>query len=288
MLVGIDPGAGSPVTAVLRFSHVGEAVFGLSNKEYRHECRFTKHGIWMDGKQRELNLKDWMSRTPSSKVHTVQEFEYYLQHLYWGDFLKIQFELQMLHKTKGNRLESYIYKQRTLATVAKRIIEAKPEEGPEPKNVFIAFGDASWTRVKGHASAPRGKQFMKALQQYAKQIKKKKGCRKVYVLKTPEYNTSQVCSACEGNGEHFKMLEPLASQKIKNPHYVRKCQLCQTVWDRDVNAARNILRVGLSIMQERKKPDIFCHRLPDERPEGMQVTSSKRRSTTTIKKNWNH
>ena len=257
MLVGVDPGTGSPVTAVCRFANGTEAVFGLSNKEYRHECRFTKHGIWRKHKHKELNLKDWMSTTPSPKVYTVQEFTAYLQHLFEGDFLAKHLALHMSKRARANRLEGYIYKQKTMSAFCKAIIEAEPPIAkpdpksnnkckkktspadmdvdepnkpqpppqPPPKSVFIAFGDASWTRVKGHASAPRGRKFMKALRQY-----KSPSGRKVYVLQTPEFNTSQVCSACEGNGEHFTMFTKLASKKVANHHYVRKCQLCQTVF----------------------------------------------------------
>ena len=69
---------------------------------------------------------------------------------------------------------------------------------------------------------------MKAIQQYEKQG----GKRKVYCLKTPEFNTSQVCSGCSGAVElpMMKMLGNWGLKHIENPHYVRKCQVCQTVF----------------------------------------------------------
>ena len=132
MLVGIDPGAGSLITAVVRFFDGSEAVFSLSNKEYQHLCKFKQHRMWLDLMYKKLGLKTWQSQTPSPKVQTIEEFEAYLRYTYQGDFLQKQLKLHMTHTARGNRFESYICKKKTIQKVTQTIIEAKPQEnGPK-------------------------------------------------------------------------------------------------------------------------------------------------------------
>ena len=61
----------------------------------------------------------------------------------------------------------------------------------------------------------------------------------------------EVCDQIDRNGE-------IARGAKKNQIYaVKKCMHCFTVWNRDINAARNILRIYLTILFEGVLPEIF-------------------------------
>ncbi|KAI9207897.1 uncharacterized protein BJ171DRAFT_636273 [Polychytrium aggregatum] len=47
----------------------------------------------------------------------------------------------------------------------------------------------------------------------------------------------QVCSHCR----EAKRLEKVEHLDIENPHFVRSCANCHTLWDRDINALRNMI-----------------------------------------------
>jgi hypothetical protein len=45
---------------------------------------------------------------------------------------------------------------------------------------------------------------------------------------------------------------------------VKQCQNCHTKWNRDVNAARNIRRIGISMLKHERKHHLFNrYRPPD-------------------------
>ncbi|KAI9193290.1 kinase-like domain-containing protein [Polychytrium aggregatum] len=60
---------------------------------------------------------------------------------------------------------------------------------------------------------------------------------KIHVCSVNEFNTSQVCSHCR----EAKRLEKVEHLDIEKPHFVRSCASCHTLWDRDINASRNMI-----------------------------------------------
>lgn len=88
--------------------------------------------------------------------------------------------------------------------------------------------------MKGHVRLPN-KTFIKALRTRAD------------VMLTNEYRTSKVCSGC------FQLA---LTPKNKKHRYV-SCRGCASTNNRDVNAGRNILYIGLWALRGRKKNKIF-------------------------------
>ena len=81
------------------------------------------------------------------------------------------------------------------------------------------------------------------------------------MLKTvlvPEFNTSQVCSKCL---KEERVQKPEKMLCIAKPHFVRKCQTCQTMWNRDVNAARNMIDIVKEIERVGEKRLCFQKKL---------------------------
>lgn len=113
----------------------------------------------------------------------------------------------------------------------------------------------------------------RAMHQRWKPIRIKHRFEKVYhlkVLMVKELNTSQVCSKCK----HPKKLVPLKKGLdpsrddvlvvLTKPHFVRRCTSCLMIWNRDINAARNILFLAKEQMAGRQRPKEFdgsCHRI---------------------------
>ncbi|KAI9207910.1 male sterility protein-domain-containing protein [Polychytrium aggregatum] len=110
--------------------------------------------------------------------------------------------------------------------------------------VVIAFGNASWKQGKGYASSPRRLRFAKYFEQFHHHQRRPpdSSVSKIHVCSVNEFNTSQVCSHCR----EAKRLEKVEHLAIENPHFVRSCASCHTLWDRDVNAARNMISTPVS------------------------------------------
>jgi hypothetical protein len=101
------------------------------------------------------------------------------------------------------------------------------------KTRLIAYGNASFgTSMKGKLPAPT-KRITEA-------IKKLSNISKgTYFIYVDEYLTSQTCNNCKQN--QLKHITTAGSKR--KVHAVLKCNSCNTVWNRDVMAAKNILSI---------------------------------------------
>ena len=77
------------------------------------------------------------------------------------------------------------------------------------------------------------------------------------VIKIPEFRSSKVCSKCNMmtlENIHEKIDGRLGSSL----HSVLNCKNCNTVWNRDVNASRNLHYIATYMAaNENRRPDIF-------------------------------
>ena len=246
--VGIDPGTGSILTSVTQYqtsTGIIEIEKSVSNGEYHHLCHH-KHRS-MDMEKKLVGIKEWMSSTPTPKTMVFNEFRNYLRHVYTKEYnLKLQ-EYHFRWKTRLKRWNEYIQQQKTIHKICLEIMETVPEN----RECVVAFGDASWSQRKGYTSSPRGKKFYDY-------FKRKFESNRVKIFSTPEFNTSQVCSKCNLH----ERVEKVKDAEITKPHFVRKCRTCLTIWNRDINACRNIITVAKGILEDGKKPEIFSKQIP--------------------------
>ena len=78
------------------------------------------------------------------------------------------------------------------------------------------------------------------------------------VVKVPEFRSSKVCSKC-GTLTLDHVREPTDNGLPGSSlHAVLSCKNCATVWNRDVNAARNLRFIALHMAaNENKVPEVF-------------------------------
>ena len=161
-----------------------------------------------------------------------------------------------------------MHRDRVLDKVCKRITGGKSD-------VLVAFGDASSCHTGfGYAPAPQGR--------LRKRLTSIHGAKLTLI---DEYNTSQYCHKCHHkvlpatvshslekiqqsavlkrklDRNHFRIIRPEKYQE--RPHGLRYCSYCKnehgspTFHHRDLNSARNILCIYLSLASTGSRPQVF-------------------------------
>lgn len=116
---------------------------------------------------------------------------------------------------------------------------------------IVALGNGSWgnIRIKLAASTER-------LLQHLCQISKLRRTN-ISAVMIDEYNTSKVCSDCR---HRMKNVEdrPGAGGHKERIHALVKCDHCSTVWNKDVNGARNMRNLFIYMaMNGNERPIAF-------------------------------
>jgi len=164
---------------------------------------------------------------------------------------------------KKVKFTAYIRRQKTYTKICK-------EFDKTPK--IIGWGDGCGTRkgIKGKKSP-------------CKELRKmvEKLCKNVVLVDVDEYKSTKMCSSCcEETGEVYVQkkyikdgVEKSRRQKI---YGLRRCknQTCGITWDRDVNGARNILKILKHMLSETERP---VHLRRDPKPTS---TSKEGRDAT--------
>ena len=99
------------------------------------------------------------------------------------------------------------------------------------------------------------------------------GKKKLEIVMIPEPFTSQIASCIFVRGEDHparlveicdRVMDGIVVRGARSSriYAVKKCRHCFTPWNRDINAARNILRIYQSILSDGVLPEIFRLMLP--------------------------
>lgn len=150
-------------------------------------------------------------------------------------------------------------KRRALDRLVEKLITKDSSSDTRKTAVLIGDGSVSSTSYTGRNKRPASCALLNA-------FKRNRRCR---LFMVDEYNTTQTCSGC---------LRPLAlppkhkspntstSGKRRHEHRFQVCPNCNVVWNRDVNAARNIIVAGLGLVNfhERKLSENTTRQSPDE------------------------
>jgi hypothetical protein len=127
-----------------------------------------------------------------------------------------------------------------------RITECNSDAN-DSRPVIVAYGAATFSASSSGQCAGPVKGVRKALRQHG-----------VEMYDVYEDYTSQLCSCCH------KKLEPMYSEGGEFAiHAVRRCLTANCkckVWNRDLNAALNILHVFLHESKYGVRPDVFTRR----------------------------
>lgn len=83
-------------------------------------------------------------------------------------------------------------------------------------------------------------------------LKKAEKEGRLVVVSIWEHNASKVCSKC--------LTKTLSNIKIDGSymHGVLSCSKCRTLWQRDINASRNMANIFYPLVRARIRPKVFC------------------------------
>ena len=246
-VVAVDPGRIDLVTCVSKNQHEEQSVTHYSNSDYREKIGSarapTKRRTWL---KKDNDLQDRLTALPTAKTASIQQLTVHMVELFriLDDVLQHNFK----SKVRGLKFTQFGRKQKVMHDICKRICTSPDVD--DKRNVVVAFGNGMFSSTsKGHCPGPV-KGVIAALRR-----------RKVEVYVVNEDYTSQLCSQCH------EMLEPMyREKKCKAIYSVRRCVTAncpRTLWNRDTNAARNILFLLHIFLHETlhgSRLEVFCRR----------------------------
>ncbi|KAI8638725.1 hypothetical protein BD408DRAFT_351345, partial [Parasitella parasitica] len=266
-IFAIDPGIRDITTAVDQLGR--ERTTSL--KEYYHLCGFN-----VASTQREQHKKQYMNEY--QKISTLSSFK--TTNL--EDFVKACKERFDLYddikkyydsddRSSKLKFKCYIKKQKCIEEICRRLTYGSAKYGEKsrmiekkqttsyipptpidhdikPRKTILALGNAMFNgSLRGNKSAP--------VRRIRESLRKRRG-ETLDICFIDEYLTSQVCNICKERN-----LENVTTAKsVRRVHTVLQCQqnTCNTVWNRDIMAANNILDIFLfAVFNNNERPDIF-------------------------------
>jgi transposase len=245
VVVGVDPGVTSIATGIRlnpgQDDSDRESVFKISSARWRDRAyhnggRQRRARLLRQAKKRGIDICKLEKSIPSGKTMRVDVF---LKHAVEA----VQAYPTLYEHYKQHRVirwKTYRKEQKAMHGMCMLV---KGDPSLKKEDVVVAYGAAQFgSTMVGKQPVPV-KRFLNMLKKY------------VTVVPTPEDRTSRVCSkgCCQGQAGSAPGADELVpmrgegnkSKKKKGRplHAVRVCLVCGTIWDRDVNAARNIIRM---------------------------------------------
>lgn len=202
----------------------------FSNREYQHLSKT---------RQRLKKRAEWYAENPklhrayreiaTRKVATIAEFVIHLAGVQaiFGDLWAVK------TMTRERRLDfaAHMDTSSALDMICQRLLSMRSSKD---KRLVIAFGAAVFNKSKGGRCPPTKK---------LKHRLKHRWKEECIVIEVNEHCTSKYCSnpSCKEAPE----LTQAQCQNATSIYSLKACSACQTIWNRDCNAARNILHVFL-------------------------------------------
>ncbi|KAJ2064045.1 hypothetical protein GGI17_001237 [Coemansia sp. S146] len=186
-----------------------------------------------------LSLRQWMSKMPTSKTTTSVGTLVLLQYLFKTANFATHMEMHQKLRVREVQWKKYEQKASTIGEYCRRITTGRKRDG-----TTISIGNAKIKNMRSCMPCPRVKKIVGQL------------CRTGWrAIMAKETNTSQVCSSCMmrlPEGQAPVKLCDVGGDRDKhrfkakpgNNHFVRRCTVCLKMWNRVINAARNITYLG--------------------------------------------
>ena len=252
--IGVDPGRRSMITAAM-LDDDDRWQWHMTSKHYHHNIKANERSMHRRNMARQHGIEEWQVNIPTFKSHCAAATVTALDYMFHGDFLSRALGVSLQRSTKHKRWRVYIHKQKTLTQVCQDLIGRR-----NPRNVVFAYGMGRFNASsRGYKPAPANQRWVTN--------RLTKGLHAI-VININEYNTSQVCSHCFASRKLCAVgsnRDPFPAQpgSIQKSHFVRRCTVCRTIWNRDVNASRNMVYLALHKVYGLDRPVLFSSRLAE-------------------------
>ncbi|CEP07343.1 hypothetical protein [Parasitella parasitica] len=289
--LSLDPGRKSLFTAVVGLESTKQ-IRKSSTKEYYHLTGSTVYSKKLESRKQRSGILPIETNMPTSKTALPDSYHehisYMLTHLknllmfYGRDTARCHFQLyqgrqrapemivnMLTHgtakynkskrKKKGRRNVKRGEKKKKksnmdkkeyakLDTTAKKLKwKPLPFREEKEKCPLVIFGDGVFgkdmAKLKNLRCGVVGKLYLT--------LKKREAAGELIVLTIDEFKTSKTCSSCFDNNLGI----------VKTPYFkgnsVLACPKCKKVWQRDVNAAINMMTISRAVWMGEERPEVF-------------------------------
>jgi len=271
-LWGVDPGVTDAFVAVDGSNDMTHEVRKTSTREFYHLAgwnRGTRQG--QKWKKASPGIQVIENGMPSPKTINTAHFDAYISYVLTHFQALVQFYDDRWRELQFQR---YRGRQKALAETCRRFTSGSQKYGvrslhpehphsdpphldpwppPRPskwkraaphdeaKRTVVAFGDGMFSPTMKGKRAGVSRVVFRALRH-------RERLGHLTLVRVPEFRTSKVCSKC-----HTLTLEHVRIDDTPL-HAVLSCKNCATVWNRDVNAARNLWFVASHMAANNNKP----------------------------------
>ena len=230
--IGIDPGRKDLITCARRGMDKPFSVSAEHWANVSHRHRNTRKAVTY---LRQDGVYGWITGLPKSGASR-------LEYLYAPNS-KLSESIVAYNTLKYKRLtlRGHIGKQRGLKHILKGFLQWSGYYNN--RCVAVGFGNATFRQnTRGYVAGGFIREFKRALEDYVK------------VINIDEYHTSQVCNNCLHN--HRRIVKLPSSQSW----HLKLCKVCCQFYNRDMNAAKNMLYILLALIQNSNICSAFKHR----------------------------
>ncbi|KAJ2036229.1 hypothetical protein H4S04_008812, partial [Coemansia sp. S16] len=230
--------------------------YSISARQYHEDIGSAWRTAEMNRLIDRLGLRLWMSKMRTSNAMTPEDMLIMLRYLYKTDSFVKHMEMHQKLRVRVMNWRAYEQKASTIAKYCRDITA-----GFDRDSTTIDMGDAKLHNMRGCLPSPRVKKLVDCWRRMG-----------WHVVMIKEANTSQVCSSCTTRlptGQAPVKLCKLGDEHTKhrfmarpsNNHFVKHCSVCGIVWNRDVNAARNMAYLGYLLAMGLPRPWYFVKHL---------------------------
>ena len=239
-VVAVDPGRIDLVTCVSYNNEGKQRQAHYSNGEYREKIgsarASNKRRTWLEN---DNHLQDELTALPTAKTASTQQLTLHITELF--RIIDSVLEHSFRSRVRCLKFTQFGRKQKVMHDICERICTSEDDD----RQVVVAFGAGMFSSCsKGHCPGP--------VKGVRTALRRRRG---VAVVNVNEDYSSQLCSEC------YQKLEPMYGESGGEAiHSVRRCVTAncpRTLWNRDINAALNILHIFLYEASYGERPKVF-------------------------------
>lgn len=220
--IGLDPGFRLVMGGIAINEEKPKRLIKISSNQYHHLAGYNT---------RKYKLNKFTNDIDEKYKNTIEPFNYIEYTIHRLKHFEEKQSVYCQRKVGRLKFQKFICSEIAAKHIAHKIVDNQKHKS------LVLLGDTEFAAnspIRGYVRTPN-KKIVKHLKNIAD------------VLRVNEFRTTKLCSCC---------FEPVCTSK--SPHRYQFCQKCNIVWNRDVNAGKNILQLGLyNNILGQEKPDNF-------------------------------